>query len=273
LTAERPLAAQGALVTGGGSGIGLATARALAADGAIVTISGRSKERLDAALEELGSGARAVAADVTDEAAVQAAVEAAADVAGGLRIVVACAGGSTHMGPLVASDTQLFRDTIEVNVMGTFLTIKHAAPHLARNGSGSIVAVSSIAAAISHPYLGAYGAAKAGIDMLVRVAADELGPSQVRVNAVRPGLVDTDLVAGIFATQPVLDSYLTQTPLGRAGRAEEIAALIRFLAGPESSWITGQSISIDGGHSLRRGPDYSPFAEPVYGADALRGLI
>src|SRR5439155_14730769 len=110
LTAERPLAAQGALVTGGGSGIGLATARALAADGAIVTISGRSKERLDAALEELGSGARAVAADVTDEAAVQAAVEAAADVAGGLRIVVACAGGSTHMGPLVASDTQLFRD-------------------------------------------------------------------------------------------------------------------------------------------------------------------
>jgi NAD(P)-dependent dehydrogenase (short-subunit alcohol dehydrogenase family) len=270
---ERVLAGQGALVTGGGSGIGLATAKRLAADGATVTIAGRSKERLDAALEELDGDARAVPADVTDEAAVRAAVDAAAGAEHGLRIVVACAGGSTHMGPLAASDTQLFRDTIEVNIVGTFLTIKHAAPHLARNGGGAIVAVSSIAAAISHPYLGAYGAAKAGIDMLVRVAADELGPSQVRVNAVRPGLVDTELVAGIFATEPVLDSYLTQTPLGRAGKPEEVAALIRFLAGPESSWITGQSISIDGGHSLRRGPDYSPFAEPVYGADALRGLV
>ena len=268
-----PLDGQGALVTGGGSGIGLATAKRLADDGATVTICGRSKERLDAALAELGDGARAVPADVTDEAAVEAAVVAGADAPSGLHIVVACAGGSTHMGPLVASDTELFRDTIEVNVMGTFLTIKHGAPHLARGGGGSIVAVSSIAAAISHPYLGAYGAAKAGIDMLVRVAADELGPSQIRVNAVRPGLVDTELVAGIFATEAVLDSYLTQTPLGRSGRPEEVAALIRFLAGPESSWITGQSISIDGGHSLRRGPDYGPFAEPVYGADALRGLM
>jgi len=218
---------QGALVTGGGSGIGLATAKRLAADGAVVTICGRSKERLDAALEALGGEARAVAADVTDEDSVAAAVKAAAEAPGGLRVAVACAG----------------------------------------------VAVSSIAAAISHPYLGAYGAAKAGVDMLVRVAADELGPSQIRVNAVRPGLVDTELVAGIFATDAVLESYLSQTPLGRSGTPDDVAALIRFLCGPESSWITGQSISIDGGHSLRRGPDYTPFAEPVYGADALRGLV
>jgi NAD(P)-dependent dehydrogenase (short-subunit alcohol dehydrogenase family) len=267
-----PLDGQGALVTGGGSGIGLAAARRLAADGAAVTICGRSKDRLDAALADLGGTVRAVVADVTDEDAVAAAVDAAAEAPGGLRMAVACAGGSSHMGPLVVTGTEEFRATIEVNVMGTFLTIKHVAPHLVRNGGGSVVAVSSIAAVVSHPYLAAYGVAKAGIDMLVRVAADELGRSGVRVNAVRPGLVDTELVAGIFATDAVLDSYLTQTPLGRAGEPEEVAALIRFLAGPESAWITGQSISIDGGHSLRRGPDYTPFAEPVYGSDALRGL-
>jgi NAD(P)-dependent dehydrogenase (short-subunit alcohol dehydrogenase family) len=261
----------GVLVTGGGSGIGLAVAKRLAADGATVTICGRSKERLDAAAQELGDGARTVVADVTVEDDVAAAVAAAADGAP-LRIAVANAGGSSQMGPLVTTGLDEFRATVEVNVVGTFLTIKHAAPHLVRNGGGSIVALSSIAAAVSHPYLGAYGVGKAGIDMLVKVAADELGRSKVRVNAVRPGLVDTELVAGIFATEEVLDSYLTQTPLGRAGQPDEIAELVRFLAGPESAWITGQAISIDGGHSLRRGPDYTPFAEPVYGAEALRGI-
>jgi len=261
----------GALVTGGGSGIGLAAARRLKADGAVVTICGRSKERLDAAVDEFGGDVRAVTADVTVEDDVAAAVEAAAADAP-LRIAVANAGGSSHMAPLVVTGLDDFKATVDVNIIGTFLTIKHAAPHLVRSGGGSIVAVSSIAAAVSHPYLGAYAVGKAGIDMLVKVAADELGRSNVRVNAVRPGLVDTELVAGIFATPDVLDSYLTQTPLGRAGAPDEIADLIRFLAGPESAWITGQAISIDGGHSLRRGPDYTPFAEPVYGADALRGI-
>src|SRR5207237_2789911 len=115
---------------------------------------------------------------------------------------------------------------------------------------GSIVAVSSIAATISHPYLSAYGAAKAGIDMLVKVAADELGPSNIRVNAVRPGLVDTELVAGIFATEAVLDSYLSQTPLGRAGQPDEIAALIRFLAGHASARINRKSMRAARGLSM-----------------------
>ena len=270
---ELPLDGQGALVTGGGSGIGLAAAKRLAADGAVVTICGRSKERLDAAIEELGgaANAHAVTADVTVEEDVANAVAAAA-AAAPLRIAVANAGGSSHMGPLVATGLDEFRATVEVNIVGTFLTIKHAAPELVRNGGGSIVAVSSIAAAVSHPYLGAYAVGKAGIDMLAKVAADELGRSNVRVNAVRPGLVDTELVAGIFATPEVLDSYLTQTPLGRAGNPDEIAELIRFLAGPESAWITGQAVGIDGGHSLRRGPDYTPFVEPAYGPDALRGI-
>jgi NAD(P)-dependent dehydrogenase (short-subunit alcohol dehydrogenase family) len=107
----------------------------------------------------------------------------------------------------------------------------------------------------------------------VKVAADELGPSDIRVNAVQPGLVDTELVAGITDNKEMLDDYLEQMPIARVGNVDDIAAAVRFLAGPESSWITGQMFGVDGGHQLRRGPNYGLFVEPMYGADACRGLI
>ncbi|HEY7133792.1 MAG TPA: SDR family oxidoreductase [Acidimicrobiia bacterium] len=273
------LAGYAALVTGGGSGIGLAAAKRLAADGASVTICGRSEDRLSAgaaAIEEVaasGAVVQRVGADVTDEEQVRAAAERSTAITGGLNVVVACAGGSQHMGPLVLADVEAFRATVDVNVTGTFLTLKHTAPVMARGGGGSFVAISSIAGPVTHRYLGAYCVGKAGIDMLVRVAADELGASRVRVNAVLPGLVDTEMVAGITMGGPVLDDYLDQMPLRRVGTPDDIANAVRYLAGPESSWVTGQLLGVDGGHALRRGPDYTPFAEPVYGADALRGLL
>jgi NAD(P)-dependent dehydrogenase (short-subunit alcohol dehydrogenase family) len=260
-----------ALVTGGGSGIGLAVARRLAADGATVTICGRTEARLREAAA--GTALRSVTCDVTDEEQVQNAVAHAAEPTGGLDIAVACAGGSEHLGPIVLADVDAFRRTIDLNVTGTFLTLKHSAPLMVRGGGGSFIGVSSIAAPLTHRYLGAYCIGKVGIEMLVRVAADELGPSGVRVNCVRPGLIDTDLVAGITAGGPVLDDYLAQTPLNRVGTVDDVAAAIRYLAGPESAWVTGQIIGVDGGMTLRRGPDYTPFAEPVYGADALRGAL
>jgi NAD(P)-dependent dehydrogenase (short-subunit alcohol dehydrogenase family) len=260
-----------ALVTGGGSGIGLAAAHRLAADGAKVTICGRSEARLRTAAE--GTQLRWRVCDVTDEEQVKAAVAAAAEPSGALHVAVACAGGSEHLGPLVLADVDAFRRTVDLNVTGTFLTLKHAAPVLVRSGGGSFVGVSSIAAALTHRYLGAYCVGKAGIEMLVRVAADELGPSQVRVNCVRPGLIDTDMVEGITAGGPVLDDYLAQTPVSRVGTVDDIAAAVRYLAGPESTWVTGQVIGVDGGMTLRRGPDYTPFTEPLFGADALRGAL
>jgi Dehydrogenases with different specificities (related to short-chain alcohol dehydrogenases) len=251
-----------ALVTGGGSGIGLGAAKRLAADGAYVTICGRTEDRLRAAVSEVKRGAapgvevRYVVADVTKEDDVARAVVEAVETTGSLDVLFACAGGSLHLGPIVLSDVESFRATIDLNITGTFLAIKHAAPVMARGNGGSIIGMSSIAGVSTHKYMSAYCVGKAGIEMLVKVAADELGGSGIRVNAVQPGLVDTELVGFITEGGDLLDDYLAQMPISRVGTVEDIAAAVRFLAGPESSWITGQMLGIDGGHQLRGGPDY-----------------
>jgi len=214
-----------------------------------------------------------VTCDVTDEASVVDAVAAAAGPTGGLDVVVASAGGSSTIGPITQVDTQAFRDTMDLNVVGTFLVIKHAAPVMIRGGGGSIIGISSIAGGTTHRWFGAYGPAKSGIEALVAMAADELGASDVRVNAIAPGLVDTELVAAITAGGPVLDDYLEQMPIRRPGTVDDIAAAAAYLAGDQSTWVTGQVLHVDGGHSLRRGPLYTAFLEPVFGEDGLRGVV
>lgn len=251
-----------ALVTGGGSGIGLGSAKRLAADGAHVTIAGRTQSRLEGAVAEI----QAVAApgvqvgyavcDVTVEPDVVRAVDAATAVTGGLDILFACAGGSLHLGPIVDADADAWRATIDLNLVGTFLCIKHAGSKMAASGGGSIIAMSSIAGHSTHRLMSAYCTGKAAIEMLVKVAADELGARNVRVNAVQPGLVDTELVGFITAGGKLVDDYLEQMPISRVGTVDDIASAVRYLAGPESSWVTGQTLGIDGGHQLRRGPNY-----------------
>jgi NAD(P)-dependent dehydrogenase (short-subunit alcohol dehydrogenase family) len=268
-----------ALVTGGGSGIGLGCARRLVTDGASVTIVGRTEERLARSVDELAPLADGSAtvqyavADVTDEDAIAAAVERATGPTGGLDAAVACAGGSETLGPITQMDTDAWRRTIDLNVTGTMLTMKHAARPMTAAGRGAIVGISSIASSRTHRWFGAYGVGKAGIDHVCQLAADELGASGVRVNCIQPGLVDTDLVGFVTVGGPVLDDYLENMPIARVGTVDDVAAAVRFLVGPESTWITGQVIGVDGGHHLRRGPDYRALVEPIYGADALRGLV
>jgi NAD(P)-dependent dehydrogenase (short-subunit alcohol dehydrogenase family) len=108
---------------------------------------------------------------------------------------------------------------------------------------------------------------------LVKVAADELGPSWVRVNAIRPGLINTDLVEPIMQTPGVREDYRINTPLPRVGEAEDVASLALFLLSDAAGWITGQVINVDGGQSLRRGPDFTAMLEPMFGADGLRGVV
>jgi NAD(P)-dependent dehydrogenase (short-subunit alcohol dehydrogenase family) len=268
-----------ALVTGGGSGIGLGCARRLAADGASVTLCGRSEVRLKGATEAVaevaaaGASVHALPTDVTDEAQVRAVVDAAAGVTGRLDAVVISAGGSETIGPLTQTDADAWRRTLELNTTGAMLTIKAAGAVMAAQGGGAIVAVSSIASAVTHRWYGAYGVSKAALDHLCKLAADEMGASGVRVNSVLPGLTRTDLVETITQPGPALDDYLACTPLGRVGEVDDVAALVRFLVGPEATWITGQTIAVDGGHTLRRGPDLSSLLEPVFGEDGLRGVV
>ncbi|WP_436776951.1 SDR family oxidoreductase [Yinghuangia sp. YIM S09857] len=277
-TTELPLSGSAAFVSGGGSGIGLGCALRFAAEGAHVTIAGRSEDRLKGAVAEIEKAAAPgvrvgyAVADVTDEAQTKAAVDQAASV-GPLKAVVASAGGNSTMGPITQIDTQRWRDTVELNVTGTMLVLKHSARHMVRGGGGSFVAISSVASSNTHRWFGAYGVSKAGIDHLVQLAADELGASGVRVNSIRPGLVRTDMVQMITDGGPLLDDYLQCTPLGRFGETEDISALAAFLVGPQSTWITGQVINVDGGHHLRRGPDFSSVLEPVFGPEGLRGVV
>jgi NAD(P)-dependent dehydrogenase (short-subunit alcohol dehydrogenase family) len=267
------LEGKAALVTGGGSGIGLGCAQRFAAEGAVVTICGRSEERLAKALTAIEGEAHSIPCDVTDEGSVAAAVAKAAEPTGTLDVVLASAGGSETVGPLPQVDTDAWRRTLDLNVTGTFLTLKHAGPVMVEQGSGSFIGISSIAGDTVHRWFGAYGPAKAGIQALCEMGADELGASGVRVNAIAPGLVATELVEAITQGGPVLDDYLEQMPLARVGTVEDIAAAALFLASDESSWITGQTLHVDGGHSLRRGPLYTAFLEPVFGEDGLRGVV
>lgn len=252
-----------ALVTGGGSGIGLAAATRLAADGAHVAICGRTEDKLAKAVEAIGpqvgegGSIRHVVADVTVEDQVAAAVAFAAEPTGGLDILFANAGGSLHLGGFDTADADAIRATVDLNLVGTMLCIKHAVPAMKAAGGGSIIGMSSGAGHFPHRWLWAYGAAKAGIDMVCRYAAEELGDAGIRVNSVQPGIVDDELMAPITGGGKLLDDYLAGMPLGRVGTVEDIAAAVRFLAGPESSWITGVNLPIDGGHHLRKGADYS----------------
>ncbi|MGE3619877.1 MAG: SDR family oxidoreductase [Acidimicrobiia bacterium] len=268
------LAGRRVLVSGGGSGIGAACATRLARDGAPVTICGRTRDRLVEAVERIvaevpGADVDWQVADLTVEADVVTLVERAAGASGALGGVVANAGGGAGFRPHHLQDVERFRSVLDRNLTTALSLLKHTVGPLARGGGGSFVAMSSIAAVQAHPYFGAYAVAKAGLEQMVRDAAVEYGPYGVRCNAVRPGFIATEVMEAFDRDGPVYASYLENTPMGGVGRPEDVAALVRFLVGPESRWITGQAIGVDGGHALRAGPDVASLVVRAAGPDAL----
>jgi NAD(P)-dependent dehydrogenase (short-subunit alcohol dehydrogenase family) len=259
---EERLRGSGVLVTGGGTGIGKACAARLASEGAVVMICGRTESRLEAVVADLaraGLTANYTVADVTQEADVARAIERTVQAAGNLRGVVANAGGGGGLVPYHLQDADEFMRVLTLNVLGTMLCVKHAVPHLVAAGGGSFVGMSSLAGAVTHMVFGAYPVGKAGIDAMMRNAADEYGPAGVRFNSVQPGFVTTEIMEGIPRDSAVFESYLVNTPLGGTSTPEEVASVVSFLIGPDSSRVTGQAIAIDGGQHLRAGPDFRPF--------------
>ncbi len=232
-----------ALVTGGTRGIGLATARALADAGATVVLTGRDESRAKEAASAAGAAA-GLALDVTDAKAVSSLVRGVAKEHGKLDIVVANA-GIMEDALLGMIKEELVDTTLSTNVAGTLHTVQAAARAMMRKKSGAIVVLASIVGEHGSAGQTVYAASKAAVANIARSAAKELGRSGIRVNAVAPGVIETDLTSGL--TEDAKAENAGKTPLGRLGRPEEVANAIRFLVSDEASFITGQVLGIDGG--------------------------
>lgn len=243
-----------ALVTGGGSGIGRATARAFAREGARVALLGRSASRLKETAEEIeGSRALLVTGHHERPEDARRAVEETVEAWGRVDILVNNA-GEYRPGTLAETTPAEWSHGLEVNLTGPFLLTQAALPHLRRSGSGVVVNVASTLGLRPVPGVLAYSVAKAGLVMLTQATAIEEAPHGVRALAVCPGVVDTPIhqkrLGDAGEHEEFLEQARTLHPLGRVGRPEEIAELILFLASDASAWTTGSVIPIDGGISL-----------------------
>ncbi len=245
------LAERVAIVTGGGAGIGRASARALASEGAAVVVAdirAEAAEAVAAEIRESGGRATATHTDVSDEAAVREMVAIALATYGGLDILhnnvsdLALLRGD---GEVTDMDLTVWERTLAISLTGPMLGCKHAVPHLVERGGGSIVNTSSINGLRGDITRTAYGAAKGGLNTLTKYVAATYGSKGVRCNAICPGLTRTQ--PGMRADDPGLAPMLRSTPAGRMGEPEDVAALVVFLASPESAFLTGQVIELDGG--------------------------
>ncbi len=249
------LAGKRAIVTGAGSGIGRASARLFAAEGASVLAVDRDEERARETVRFIASAGQvgiALGADAGSEPDVRRFIGRAVDEFGGLDIIYANAGISGGMVPLLEQSVDLWTELLRVNLVGAFLAIKHGAPVLTAGGGGSILCTASVAGLRANAAGAPYSASKAGVISLVQTSANALAGTGIRVNAICPGLIETGMTRPLFEAaraRGTEDRIGQLNPLGRAGLPEEVAATALFLASDEASYVNGQAIAVDGGLS------------------------
>lgn len=242
-----------ALVTGGSKGIGRAIALALAEDGADVALAARGEDDLAAAAKEveaLGRRALPVPTDVSDPEQVQALVDRTIGELGGLDVLVNNAGAAPFLSTVDSIRPEGFEKYFRINFHSAFYATHAASRHLLEKGSGCVVNVASVAAFIASPGLTYYAGAKAALVAFTRTVAQEWAAAGVRVNAVAPGWIETDLNAQSRQDPSFVESIRSQIPMGRWGTAEEVAAVVRFLASDAASFMTGSVVVVDGGQTL-----------------------
>jgi NAD(P)-dependent dehydrogenase (short-subunit alcohol dehydrogenase family) len=238
-----------ALVTGGSSGIGLAAAQRLAAEGAHVFLTGRNQDSIDAAVATIGTGATGIRADVSNVDDLTVVADAIAARGQGLDVVFANAGGGEFT-PLGEISAEQFSSVFLINVGGTLFTVQSMLPLL--NHGASIILAGSTAASNGTPAFSIYAATKAAIRSFGRTWAAELIPRGIRVNTVIPGPIETPGLTGLAPAgqaQQLLDGEAAKVPMGRVGRPDELAAAVLFLASDQSSFMTGAELVIDGGQT------------------------
>ncbi|MBD9517384.1 SDR family NAD(P)-dependent oxidoreductase [Pseudomonas sp. PDM22] len=250
------LAGKAALITGATRGIGLAIAREYGRAGARLVISSESAEDCARALQSLaeeGIDVIAVPADLRDAHAVQALAQQALEHLGRLDALVCNAGVAPHLGPLGTASDADWELTFSVNLRSALWLTSALLPAMAEGGGGSVVLMASIAGVRGNKSLGLYGLSKAGLAQLARNLAVEWGPANVRVNAISPGVIQTEFARPLTDNPDVLQRRLALTPLRRVGRPEEVAALALLLAAPGGAFISGQNLIVDGGTTIGDG--------------------
>lgn len=241
---------QVALITGGAAGIGLDIARCLIASGATVVITGRTETRLQQAVVALGENAHYLVNDVTDLASLEPLVDQVESLYGPVDILVNNAGINQKKPALEVSDDE-FNRIIETNLSAVFSLTRVVARRMVERQRGSIIMVSSMAAYYGIDRVVAYAASKAGVEGMVKVLASDLSKYNVRVNAVAPGFIETNMMKTAFGSDPDrMNRALSRTPMGRFGKPEDVGWAVVYLSSPAAAYVTGVSLRIDGGNAI-----------------------
>lgn len=238
-----------AIVTGAGSGIGRAMAKLFAQEGAKVVVADYNEESAQETVQMITSagGQAAVSkTDVSQEDQIKAMIQSAVDQFGGLDIIANNA-GVAPTGDIATTTDENWQKTIDIDLKGVFLGIKHAVPEMEKRGKGKIINTASIAGLVGFQGASAYCAAKGGVVNLTKEAALDLAAKKINVNAIAPGIIKTNMTADILNDQKVAEGMLAQTPIGRLGEPEDIAWAALFLASEESDFVTGHILVVDGG--------------------------